>query len=591
MKAIILAAGYGNRMRPLTDHTHKTLLRVNGKTIIEGIVDGLLENGVNDLWIVTGYLADELQAYLQGRYPALAFHFIHNPRFYETNNIYSLSLALNAIPLDDDILLIESDLVCQPEVFARIMRSPYPNVALVDRFQSGMDGTVVTVADGLVTSVIPPYQQSSNFDFSDKYKTLNIYKFSRAFCQATFKKLLDYYAKVIDDNCYYEVVLGILIYLQHEKIHALILEGEEWAEVDDPNDLRVAEFTFNKAGRLELLQDAWGGYWNHRVLDFAFIRNMYFPDASMISQIKNNLAPLIENYGSKQEHLNRKMAYYLQVDEKRLHWLNGASQIFPLLRERYAGLPCLLPGPTFGEYPRIFPNAAAYADRPGFDTDEIAKKAAAAELIVFVNPNNPTGSVISTEWVYRFAADHPQKHVLVDESFIEFSGQPSVTTLLEKAPLPNLVVLKSLSKSLGVPGLRIGYAYSCDDAFNAWLTENLPIWNINSLAEFFMEIILKHRRSLENALAQTIRDRQDFAGLLSTLDFIEHVYPSGANFILAAFRGERQQLAALPRRLLSRHAIYIKDVSSKFDDGRFYVRFAVRLPAENRHLIHCLNEM
>src|SRR5262245_44947698 len=188
MKAIILAAGYGNRMRPLTDDTHKTLLKIGGQTLIGRILEGLRAHAVTDIVVVTGHLADQLEGALASAYPDLTFTFVRNLRYRETNNIYSLALAFEALEFDDDILLIESDLVYEPAVMQRIMDSPYPNVALVDRFRSGMDGTVVTVADRVIRSIIPPHLQGPNFDFSDKFKTLNIYKFSKEFCESVFKK-------------------------------------------------------------------------------------------------------------------------------------------------------------------------------------------------------------------------------------------------------------------------------------------------------------------------------------------------------------------------------------------------------------------
>ena len=123
MKAIILAAGYGNRMRPLTDTTHKTLLKVNGRSIIERIIDGLCDNEINDIVIVTGYRADELKAYLINKYPEISFAFVHNSRYRETNNIYSMALAFDAISIEDDIVLIESDLIYEPSVIKKLLTS------------------------------------------------------------------------------------------------------------------------------------------------------------------------------------------------------------------------------------------------------------------------------------------------------------------------------------------------------------------------------------------------------------------------------------------------------------------------------------
>jgi histidinol-phosphate/aromatic aminotransferase/cobyric acid decarboxylase-like protein len=495
---------------------------------------------------------------------------------------------MNSIEIDDDVLLIESDLIYEGRVLERILRSPHPNVALLDRFRSGMDGTVVKVADGIVTDIIPPYRQDAGFDFSDKFKTLNIYKFSRDFCRTSFRQLLSYYTKVIDENSYYELVLGILIYLQKETIHAEILDGEQWAEVDDPNDLHVAEFVFNPEGRREILEETFGGYWNHGVLDFAFIRNMYFPTTAVLSELRSALPALVQNYGSRQRVLDKKLAYFLRCPAERLVLLNGAAQAYPFLRERFAAGGVAIPEPTFGEYPRHFGESHVYADRGAIDLAAVEAAARGARSVVFVNPNNPTGTLVPTEALHDFAARHPQQKVIVDESFIDFAGGPSLLDRLEERPLQNVLVLKSLSKALGVPGLRLGFAYSPDTALAAALRDSLPIWNLNSIAEHFLEVILKHRTALADSFARTRRDRDAFAARLARLPRVDRVYPSAGNYLLVTFQDD-PRLASLATALLARHAIYVKEVTSKLD-GRFALRLAVRFPEENELVAARLEE-
>lgn len=590
MKAIILAAGYGNRMRPLTDSCHKTMLTVAGKTIIGRIIDGLVENGIIDIVVVTGYRAEELTSYLNTTYPQLKFTFIHNDKYRETNNIYSMALAFETITIDSDIILIESDLIYKPDVITRLLNSKFKNVALVDKYRVGMDGTVVTVENSVITNVIPPHLQSESFDFSDKYKTLNIYKFSREFCETSFKKLLIYYANVIDKNCYYELILGILIYMQKETIHAEIIKEESWSEVDDPNDLQVAQFDF-KEHRKEMLEYAFGGFWNYELTDFCFIRNMYFPNTAIISEMKNVLPALIHNYGSRQAILDRKMSWFLLCNESRITALNGASQVYPFLRSIFSQCKALLPTPTFGEYTHIFNNYSTYNDYGSFDIDEILQKSSDAEVIVFVNPNNPTGSILNTGWIYQFAEKLKQKTIIVDESFIEFSSNESIITMLEKNPLDNVIVIKSLSKSLGVPGIRLGYVYSCDLEFCNLLKRNIPIWNLNSMSEFFLEIILKHRNHLKQSFVKTITDRISFSEQLIHTCVVDKVFSSEANFILIRLKTDKSGAGKIANWLLSEKAVYVKDISSKFTDNYGYFRLAVRLPEENQTLIHYLRQI
>jgi histidinol-phosphate/aromatic aminotransferase/cobyric acid decarboxylase-like protein/choline kinase len=586
MKALILAAGFGNRMRPLTDHIHKTLLKVNGQAIIDRIVSGLVENGITRIVVVTGYRAEELTDHLRDRFSGVSFEFVHNARYRETNNIYSMALAFEQIALDDDLLLIESDLIFAPEVIERAIKSRHENVALVSPYVTGMDGTVVQVTGGKITSIYPPHLQSGKFDLFDKYKTLNVYRFSRDFCANEFKKLLVYYAKVIDDNCYYELILGILIYMQREDIYCEIIDNDKWAEVDDPNDLMGAEYSFNKEDRLSILEESFGGFWNYDVLDFAFIRNMHFPSESMFSEVRNNLPYLLTNYGSKQSLLNRKLSYVLQCTEDRLLVLNGACQVYPILPLLLAGKRVLLPEPTFGEYQRVFVASETYGDTVGVDQAEVESKLAVCDVGVFVNPNNPTGSTVPTDWLVALAERNPEKLLIVDESFVEFSDQLSIMRHLESSPRNNVLVITSMSKSYGVPGMRLGYVYTCDHELLRRIGQQIPIWNINSVAEFFLEILLKNKLALARSFALTAGDRSEFAAALKTLDTFDCVFPSGADFLLVRAAGDRDRTRSLVRHLLVHDSIYIKEVTRKMGDaGKRYYRLAVRLPEENGRLV------
>ncbi|MGH3629446.1 MAG: NTP transferase domain-containing protein [Sciscionella sp.] len=142
MKAIILAAGIGRRMLPLTEDCHKTLLEVGGQTILGRILDGLEANGITEVHIVTGYRADEVEKYVTREFESLDCSFIRNDEYASTNNIYSMALALEEIELDADIILIESDLLYEPAVITRLLASEHPNVALVDRYRIGLDGSL-----------------------------------------------------------------------------------------------------------------------------------------------------------------------------------------------------------------------------------------------------------------------------------------------------------------------------------------------------------------------------------------------------------------------------------------------------------------
>ena len=589
MKAVVLAAGLGARMRPLTDSVHKSLLEVGDSTILGRIVDGLLGIDVRDILVVTGYRAAEVREFLAARYPGAAFRFVHNARYRETNNIVSLAMALDAMEIDSDVALIECDVLFDPSVLERLRSPERGNIALVDRYRPGMDGTVVSVERGLITQVFPPHLQTEDFDYRNKYKTVNIYRFDRDFCRQRLQPLLSCYANVIDSGCYYELVLGMLINMQRETVRAEVLEGDRWAEVDDPNDLAAARFTFEPGVRGRILERAKGGLWNFPLLDFTFMRNMYFPTDAMMAAMRRALPALVRSYGSAQEVLNEKLGYTLRCRAERVQCLSGASQIFPLLERLLGPGRKLIPAPTFGEYARWLAPHEIYCDAVGVDREALEERVGRFSAVAIVNPNNPTGTVLPTDWLHGLAARHPGTRFLVDESFAGFAGQPALLERLEAAPLRNVAVLASLGKGLGVPGLRLGYFYSCDTELAARLGALLPIWNLGAPAEFLLEILLKFQPELAASFARAAADRCALATRLDGLPGIRRVFPSAANFLLARLESEDPgEAARAADRLLERHGIYVKDVSAKFPDPAPYLRLAVRRPAENERLVEAL---
>lgn len=590
MKAIILTAGYGRRMQPLTYTTHKTLLKIGEESIIERIINGLVENNINQIVIVTGYLKDKLTNFLLERYPNVEFTFVHNSIYDKTNNIYSMALAFEQVEIDQDILLIESDLIYHSRIIKDLISDPRENIALVDKYGQGMDGTVVTIDNGIITNVIPPHLQPPNFDFSDKFKTLNIYKFSQNFAANKFKQLLTYYARTIDDNCYYELILGILIYMQNQEIHALTVEGDDWAEVDDPNDLNSALFVFEKDKQKSLLNHAFGGFWNYEVTDFCFIRNMYFPNGSVLSELKNNMEHLLWNYGSKQSILDQKLSYYLLCNVENAVALNGAAQVYPMLRLYFKGKKGRIPNPTFGEYYRIFDDYDTYEELGSEELNLNNCFSENDEVVVFVNPNNPTGTEFDSNKILSLAKNNPSKTFVIDESFIEFSKYESLLPILDANPQDNILIIKSLSKSLGMPGIRLGYVYSTNKEMISFIRENVPIWNMNSLAENFLEIVLKHRNAIQESFDETIKDRNNFAQALAGCTIVEKVLNSGANFITSKLSISRENFEILQSKILAENKIYIKNVSNKFETGT-YMRLAVRTETENLHLAGILKNI
>jgi histidinol-phosphate/aromatic aminotransferase/cobyric acid decarboxylase-like protein/choline kinase len=568
-------------MEPLSSNCHKALLEIGGETILGRAIDSLLAAGVAPITIVTGYRKDDITRFIATKYPGIPVRFVPNERYETTNNIVSLALGLESLSYDDDVILIECDLLFDPQLIKELIVHPGKNVALVDSYRTGMDGTVVSVSDGYVAQIFLNSSQGADFYYGDKFKTINIYRFDRNFCQQALRPMLTAYASHVDANCYYELVLGMLANAPQHRIAAQVVPESDWAEVDDPNDLSVARFTFDPAERPGLLDRSFSGHWSYGIIDFSLPRNAHFPPPAMQAAMRHSLPDVVTCYGSAQRMLDEKAALFIGCQPSRVRLLGGASQAYPVLRHLYGESRVAIPAPTFGEYPRSFPNAARYPDLPGIDIAALTAVAADADLVVVVNPNSPTGTTLATQNVYDLAARTPGTTFLIDESFLPFSGQPSIVDMLETTPLPNVAVLASLGKALGVPGLRLGYLYSSDrdllDAFDRFM----PVGAVNALAEFFLELTLKFRTSLEASIARTVAERARMRELLAEQSLVERVHEGGGNFLLVQLCGAEPAVAAKVRADLLRSRIEVKDVSAKFADGLPRLRLAIRTQEDN----------
>jgi len=340
------------------------------------------------------------------------------------------------------------------------------------------------------------------------------------------------------------------------------------------------------------LEASGGGYWRHDILDFAFLRNMHFPTPEMLAELAADLPELLWNYGSNQETLDALVADFVGCDARHIVALNGLSQIYPWLADQLAQAPAgdiLVPAPTFGEYRRVFPNHIAYRDDfAAPDLDALAQRAARA--LIFVNPNNPTGTTLSSARLLRLADERRDVRIIVDESFIRFSSEPSLISLVHSDRRDNLVVLASLSKDLGLPGVRLGFAYSTDHAFTTALRKAIPIWNLNSIAERMLELATRERAQFERSLSLTAADRAVLAFALGQLDGVV-ARPSGANFIVASLPCDPAATAAIADRLLADNGILVKDISPRIGDGHGHLRLAVRTGADHARLVAALEPL
>ena len=604
MQAIILAAGMGRRLGEYTRDNTKCMLPVNGERLIDRVLGQLSQLGLSRVVIVVGYKGQNLIDYIGHRYDdRLKIEYVNNPVYDKTNNIYSLSLAKDKLQ-EDDTLLIESDLIFDDSLFRMILDNPYPNLALVDKYETWMDGTMVRIdEDNNIVNFIPK-KAFKYKDVDSYYKTVNIYKFSREFSQNKYVPFLDAYSKALGNNEYYEQVLRVITLIDNAELKALpITNGAKWYEIDDVQDLDIAETLFaDKDEFMYRYNMRFGGHWRFpKLLDFCYLVNPYFPTAHMKDELRANFDILLSEYPSGMYVNSLIAAKYFDIRQEYTVVGNGAAELIKSLMERVEGRIGVV-YPTFQEYP----NRKEQTEIIGFTPDNADLTYTADDLIRFyadkqlstlllINPDNPSGNFIPMVDVLRLATWCKERGIffVVDESFVDFSENFRNNSLLHNEILqayPNLAVMKSISKSYGVPGLRLGILASSDEELINWMKHDVSIWNINSFAEFYMQIFGKYQKDYDRACQKFIAERERFMARLTDIPFLR-VIPSQANYFLCQVT-EKYTSEELTRRLLMDFNILIKDCDNK--DGlknKNYVRIAVRDQKDNDTLVEALKTL
>jgi histidinol-phosphate/aromatic aminotransferase/cobyric acid decarboxylase-like protein len=602
MQAIILAAGMGKRLGEYTHDNTKCMLEVNGIKLIDRALSTLHEINVSRVIIVVGYKGQNVKDYVGTDYQGKPIIYVDNPVYDKTNNIYSLFLASDYLR-EEDTILLESDLIYESAVVKRLLEDDFPNIALVDKYESWMDGTVVTIdEENRITSFI----DKSRFKFEEiknYYKTVNIYKFSKEFSTKYYVPFLAAYSTALGNNEYYEQVLRVILHLHEAPLKALPLSGETWYEIDDIQDLDIASGMFapTEDAHYSAISSRYGGYWRYpQMLDFCYLVNPFFPPQRMIDEIKASFETLMREYPSGMRVNALLASKNFGVKQEYIVVGNGAAELIKAYMENWTGkLGNILP--TFEEYPNRLAseNLVQYVpDNEGFNysAEDIMHFFADKEIdtLLLINPDNPSGNYIPFDELLRLIEWTKEKglNFVVDESFVDFVDAKGALSLFDNAILsanPHLIVVKSISKSYGVPGFRLGVLASGNTNVIAKLKKEVAIWNINSFGEFYMQIYEKYHKDYDIACSLFREEREVFYTALREIPFLR-VYPSQANYFLCKvidkFTSHELCLLLLKRNIL------VKDCGTKkaFNGGN-YIRIAVRNRKDNAFLVETLKSL
>lgn len=599
MQAIILAAGMGKRLKELTRNNTKCMVKVNGVTLIDRMLHQIEKHHLSRIVIVVGYEGQKLIDYIGTLDIQTPIVYINNSIYDKTNNIYSLALAKDWL-CKDDTLLFESDLIFEDSVLDALINDPRETLALVDKYESWMDGTCVKLGeDDSIESFVPGKKFKFN-EIKEYYKTVNLYKFSKHFSETHYVPFLDAYQSALGQNEYYEQVLRVITMLDDPEIRAKRLDGQRWYEIDDIQDLDIAEsiFTPDDDEKVKLLQGRYGGYWRYpKLIDFCYLVNPFFPSERMKDELRANFDVLLTEYPSGMRVNSLLAAKNFGVHQENIIVGNGAAELIKSLMGYVHGKVGFI-RPTFDEYPNRYDREDSVDYTPmnedySYTADSIMEYFGDKNIqnLIIVNPDNPSGNYIPKADLLRLIHWSREKgiKIVIDESFVDFADEPDCT-LLDQTVLndnPHLYVMKSISKSYGVPGLRLGVLASGDINTISKMKKDVSIWNINSFGEFYMQIAEKYKQDYVDALIKIRAERARFQEELAKIKGVR-VIPSQANYVMVELEKGISPKDLL-KRLLIKHNLLIKELTTK-TNGRNYLRLAIRNEDYNNLLIAAMTE-
>ncbi|HTF97001.1 MAG TPA: histidinol-phosphate transaminase [Cellvibrio sp.] len=329
--------------------------------------------------------------------------------------------------------------------------------------------------------------------------------------------------------------------------------------------------------------------------DYCIPVNPYFPPPAIMEKLQERIAFALKYYPGSNESIAENIAQFSGIDNPNTIIAgNGSTEIISWLNSIFIKGSLFVPVPSFGrwiEEPQglgIQLHTYRYEDSfnqyvsPEQLVAEV-KLSGAANLVI-CNPNNPTGSILSRSQILQVIEALPHlDNIIIDESFIDFSGEEPPSIKNDVANYHNTWVLKSLGKNVGLHGLRMGFAIS-NEANIVKMRKHLPYWNINGITELLLHLIKDEQVSYHQSRMKTIADAIYLSERVEELPEFT-VYPTHSNFIFIKLH-DRINGTELRNRLLQNHGCFIRNCGNKLGSSEQYFRIASRPVTDINYLIN-----
>ena len=600
MQALILADMKKSSMNCLSGDGPDCMIQIDGISTIERMLKQLDNSKVSKVIIVVGRNKEKVIGAISNLNLKAEIVILENDSCEETGSIYSLFLAEEYLLLDDTVIL-NAQMIVEDSILESVLNEKKGCSVLVDTDKSWMTGETVSIGDDERVLSFGKKKISSVHSSTALYKMVGICRLDREFTEKYYIPVLETMIDVLGNSLDYSAPLNVIAMSEDVKIRALYIGNVHWREINNIEDINQATILFSKDKKsiADKMLGSWGGYWRYPdYLDYFYLVTPYYPPRELVEELQNNFKVLLEQYPSGMRVNAELAASAFGISPESIIVGNGAAELIKSMMGFIKGKTGFV-RPTFDEYPNRYTeietvNYLVESEDFSYSASDLIEYFGKTNIsnLVLVNPDNPSGNYIPKGDMMRmisWARDKDIK-VIIDESFVDFSDEIDLS-LIDQETLnryPNLYVIKSISKSYGVPGLRLGVLASGDKKLISRMKTDVSIWNINSFAEFYMQICGKYRGSYVKSLEKFRKERNRFVSKLQELGCIR-VIPSQANYLMVELLDDLDA-EELKQRMLLEQKVFIKTLSKKIKGKKQYLRIAIRNEADNDMFVQKLTE-